>query len=66
MAQLVLAPIEEMGIEAEVLGSTTFRREDLERGFEPDSCSYIENEALIYGKDRVDLSVDPRRIRQSR
>ncbi|MBA2511375.1 MAG: Uma2 family endonuclease, partial [Rubrobacteraceae bacterium] len=54
-----LALTEEMGVEAEDLGSTTFRREDLKRGFEPDSCFYIENEGLIYGKDRVDLSVDP-------
>jgi len=59
LAQLVLALTEEMGVEAEDLGSTTFRREDLKRGFEPDSCFYIENEGLIYGKDRVDLSVDP-------
>lgn len=59
LAQLVLALTEEMGIEAEDLGSTTFRREDLERGFEPDSCFYIENEDLVHGKDRVDLSVDP-------
>jgi len=59
LAQLVLALTEEMGVEAEDLGSTTFRREDLKRGFEPDSCFYIENEELIYGKDRVDLSVDP-------
>jgi Uma2 family endonuclease len=59
LAQLVLALTEEMGVEVEDLGSTTFRREDLERGFEMDSCSYIENVGLIYGKDRVDLSVDP-------
>ncbi len=59
LAQLVLALTEGMGIEAEDLGPTTFRREDLERAFEPGSCFYIENEALIYGKDRVDLSVDP-------
>ena len=59
LAQLVLALTEEMGVEAKDLGSTTFRREDLERGFEPDSCFYIENEGLIYGKDRPDLSVDP-------
>lgn len=59
LAQLVLALTEEMGIEAEDLGSTTYRREDLERGFEPDSCFYIENVELILGKDRVDPSVDP-------
>ncbi len=42
------------------LGSTTFRREDLERGFEPDTCFYVEENAdLIRGKKRLDLSIDP-------
>ncbi|MCU1267981.1 MAG: hypothetical protein JWM21_4299 [Acidobacteria bacterium] len=41
------------------LGSTTFAREDINRGFEPDSCFYVRNEALIRGKERIDLSVDP-------
>jgi len=59
MAQLVLAIADESGIEAEDLGSTTFRREDLDRGFEPDSCFYIQNEESIRGKTRIDLSVDP-------
>ena len=59
IAQLVLAVAEELGIEAEDLGSTTFRREDLERGFEPDSCFYIQNEEEVRGKDRIDLAVDP-------
>ncbi len=59
LAQLVLAVADEMGITAEDLGSTTFRREDLERGFEPDSCFYIRNEEAIRGKDRIDLTVDP-------
>ena len=59
IAQLVLAVADEMGITAEDLGSTTFRREDLERGFEPDSCFYMSNEEAIRGKDRIDLTVDP-------
>jgi Uma2 family endonuclease len=59
IAQLVLAVAEELGIEAEDLGSTTFRREDLERGFEPDSCFYIQNEEQVRGKDRIDPTVDP-------
>jgi Uma2 family endonuclease len=59
IAQFVLAVAEELGIEAEDLGSTTFRREDLERGFEPDSCFYIQNEEQVRGKDRMDLAVDP-------
>lgn len=49
----------ELGIDVYDLGSTTFRREDLERGFEPDSCFYIENEERVRGKTRIDLSVDP-------
>jgi Uma2 family endonuclease len=59
IAQLVLAVAEELNIEAEDLGSTTFRREDLERGFEPDSCFYVQNEEQVRGKDRIDLAVDP-------
>ena len=59
IAQLVLAIAEEMGLEAEDFGSTTFRREDLERGFEPDSCFYIQNEESVRGKSRIDLTVDP-------
>ncbi|MGI8859622.1 MAG: Uma2 family endonuclease [Rubrobacteraceae bacterium] len=59
IAQLIITFTEEMNIEAEDLGSTTFRREDLERGFEPDSCFYIENKGRIRGKGRIDLTVDP-------
>ena len=48
IAQLVLAVADEVGIAAEDLGSSTFRREELERGFQPDSCFYIQNEGLIH------------------
>src|ERR1051326_386056 len=34
------------------LGSTTFKREDLARGFEPDSCFYIQNAAPVRGQGR--------------
>jgi Uma2 family endonuclease len=40
-------------------GSTTFRRADLERGFEPDSCFYLEHAAEMRGRTEVDLTVDP-------
>jgi hypothetical protein len=36
-------------------GSTTFRREDLDRGFEPDGCFYIQNVGRIRGKKELDL-----------
>ncbi len=59
IALLVEFVAAEMGIDVYELGSTTFKREDLERGFEPDSCFYIENEERVRGKDRIDLTVDP-------
>jgi Uma2 family endonuclease len=41
------------------LGSATFRREDLDRGFEPDSCFYIQNASRVAGKKKLDLTIDP-------
>src|SRR5579859_1343156 len=41
IASVVDTAAMEWGFEIDALGSTTFRREDLERGFEPDSCFYI-------------------------
>jgi Uma2 family endonuclease len=29
------------------------------KGIEPDNCFYIQNEAVVRGKDRIDLAVDP-------
>jgi Uma2 family endonuclease len=49
----------ELGMDLRSGGSTTFRREDLERGLEPDECYYILNEPRVRGKDLIDLSVDP-------
>jgi Uma2 family endonuclease len=40
-------------------GSTTFRREDLDRGLEPDQCFYIEGAERVRGKDQIDLERDP-------
>src|SRR5437762_454220 len=49
----------ELGPAVRGLGSTTFTRADIERGFEPDSCFYVEKEAQIRGKERIDLASDP-------
>ena len=56
---LVNALAEEFEVDWLGFGSTTFRREDLERGFEPDSCFYFQNELLVRDKERLDLTVDP-------
>jgi Uma2 family endonuclease len=49
----------EIGVKVYSLGSTTFRREDVQRGFEPDSCFYVQNLAAVRGKRALDLAVDP-------
>jgi Uma2 family endonuclease len=59
IALLVEVVAEERDVDVRNLGSTTFKREDLARGFEPDSCFYIHNAARIRGKDRIDLRTDP-------
>ncbi len=39
--------------------STTFKRKDLERGFEADESYYIRNESIVRDKREIDLLVDP-------
>jgi Uma2 family endonuclease len=48
-----------LGIPTRSVGSTTFRRKDLKRGFESDASFYIQNEERIRGQREVDLTVDP-------
>jgi Uma2 family endonuclease len=51
--------LEELDIEFRTLGSTTFKNRDMLKGIEPDQCFYIQHEAEIRGKKRLDLTVDP-------
>ena len=56
---LVAVFAEEAGVDLYGAGSTSFDREDLERGFEPDACFYVRNAERVRGKPRIDLSLDP-------
>jgi len=53
----------EIAIELEIdfrrSGSTTFKRKDIRKGFEPDSCFYIQSLDLIEGKEDLDFENDP-------
>jgi Uma2 family endonuclease len=51
--------LEELAIDCEYFGSTTFKRQEMSYGIEPDECFYIQNQQLMVGKDRVDLLIDP-------
>src|SRR5215510_15546308 len=59
LATLVEIVAEEMQGDVINAGSTTFKRADLRRGFEPDSCFYIHNAERVRSKDEIDLTVDP-------
>jgi len=59
LAQLVEILAEESDLDLRRLGSTTFLRKDLLKGFEPDSCFYIQNADAITGKAKLDLKSDP-------
>jgi len=51
--------LEELNIEFCPLGSITFKKESMQQGIEPDNCFYIQHEAVIRGKKRIDLNIDP-------
>ena len=64
VARVVALLVEELAVEwdldLESAGSTTFRREDLARGFEPDECFYFTNIEAVRGKRDVNLNAgDP-------
>lgn len=59
IGDLLKALLEEIDVEFRALGSTTFKRESMLKGIEPDQCFYIQNEAAIRGKRRIDLAIDP-------
>ena len=59
IARLVCAMTLELGIPILSGGSTTWRRQDLEKGLEPDECFWVANEAKVRGRMELDLRVDP-------
>ncbi|MEH1865659.1 MAG: Uma2 family endonuclease [Nostoc sp.] len=59
IGDLVKALLDELDLNWESLGSTTFKRKDISAGIEPDDCFYIQNYQLMIGKDKIDLTVDP-------
>ncbi|HEY9632958.1 MAG TPA: Uma2 family endonuclease [Coleofasciculaceae cyanobacterium] len=59
IGDLLKALLDELDRNWESLGSTTFKRDEMEAGIEPDDCFYIQNHALMIGKNRLDMTVDP-------
>jgi Uma2 family endonuclease len=59
LGRLVETLAEEGGKALVAGGSTTFHRQDLERGLEPDDCFYLAHAAAVLGKAEIDLRHDP-------
>jgi Uma2 family endonuclease len=64
VSRVVALLVEELAVEldldVESAGSTTFKREDITRGFEPDECFYFHNIERVRGEEDIDLDAgDP-------
>jgi Uma2 family endonuclease len=59
IARLIAVWTEELNIPIRSLGEMTCSREDIDRGFEPDKCYYVQNEPRMWDKMDIDLSIDP-------
>jgi len=51
--------LDKLQIDFEPLGSTTLKNERMRQAVEPDACFYIQNQAAVIGKNRLDLNIDP-------
>lgn len=59
IGDMVKILLEELEIDCECFGSTTFKREDMDQGIEPDQSFYVQNYIQMIGKRRIDLTTDP-------
>lgn len=59
LGRMIDAMTEVLGIAIMGGGSTIWRRQDLEKGLEPDECYWVQHEAIVRGRLDVDLRVDP-------
>lgn len=59
LADIVGVLAEEWDIDIEPAGSTTFKRRDLRKGFEADSCFFFRDPERVRGLTTFDLSSDP-------
>jgi Uma2 family endonuclease len=59
IGDMVKILLEELDIDRECFGSTTFKRQEMAAVIEPDNCFYIQNHQAMRGKTRIDLNVDP-------
>jgi Uma2 family endonuclease len=59
ISDIVKILLEAQQIPFESLGSTTLKNQRMTQAVEPDACFYIQNQAVIIGKNRLNMSIDP-------
>ncbi len=59
ISRLLEAALDELGIDYYSAGSMTFKRQDLDRGLEPDDCFWIAHEQIIRGRIDYNPASDP-------
>lgn len=59
VGRLISQIAHEMRLSVREGGSTTFKREDMQAGLEPDECYWIAHESAVRGKLDLDLHTDP-------
>ncbi|MBD2196912.1 MULTISPECIES: Uma2 family endonuclease [Calothrix] len=59
IGDLVKLLLDKLQIDFEPFGSTTLKNERMQQAVEPDTSFYIQNQAVVIGKNRIDLNVDP-------
>ncbi|MEH1884159.1 Uma2 family endonuclease [Nostoc sp.] len=59
IGDLVKVLLEILQMDFEPFGSTTLKNERMRQAVEPDTSFYIQNQAAIIGKNRIDLTIDP-------
>jgi Uma2 family endonuclease len=58
IGRLIETYTEELGIDIHSVASTTFRRADVQGGFEADESYYVGDVDFLLGKDEIDLTID--------
>ena len=59
LGDIVKTVTEEREIEILSIRSTTFKKDDLEKGVEPDGCFYLQSYDQVFGMQKIDLELFP-------
>jgi Uma2 family endonuclease len=59
IGDMVKIILDELGMDWECFGSTTFKHQEKSQGIEPDDSFYIKNHLQMRGKKRINLKLDP-------